>query len=181
MPTQVVTVTEPQVLKAMAHPLRARLFYALYAREFARAADLARELDVPANQISFHLRLMARHGLIEEAPERARDKRDRVWRPVSTMGFEIDPAVAGTPAYREAGRRHAHEVLDAYLTRARSGFHHANDITAHLSPEEVAQMAEEIQALLMRWNARGKAHTAKDPGAPRTTYLMSVHVQPLPE
>lgn len=174
---EVVSVTEPGVLKAMAHPLRARLYYTLFARGTARAADLARELQVPANQVSFHLRLMARYGLIEEAPEHARDKRDRVWRPASTTGLDIDPALANTPAYQEAGRRRAHQVLDAYLTRARPGFHHANDITMHLTPAEARQAAEEVQAVLMRWNQHGQAAAEGD----RTTYLANVHIQPLPE
>lgn len=67
------------MLKAMAHPLRRRIL-ALFPRlEYVRAADVAAELDEPANKISFHLRVLADAGLIMEAPERARDRRDRVW------------------------------------------------------------------------------------------------------
>lgn len=67
------------MLKALAHPVRQRLLRALAARGFARAADLAADLELPANQISFHLRALADAELIEEAPDRARDRRDRVW------------------------------------------------------------------------------------------------------
>ena len=69
------------MMKAYAHPLRRRIAKAIAAREYARAADLSADLDVPANSISFHLRVLADAGLIEAAPERARDKRDRVWKP----------------------------------------------------------------------------------------------------
>ena len=68
------------MLKAYAHPLRRRIARAVAARDHARAADLAADLDVPANSVSFHLRVLADAGLIEEAPEFARDKRDRVWK-----------------------------------------------------------------------------------------------------
>ena len=56
-----------------------------------RAADVARELDIPANQASFHLRQLAKYGLVEEAPEEARDKRDRVWRPTSGAASQRRP------------------------------------------------------------------------------------------
>lgn len=70
------------MLKAYAHPLRRRIAKAVAARGHARAADIAADLDVPANSVSFHLRVLAEAGLIEEAPELARDKRDRVWKGV---------------------------------------------------------------------------------------------------
>lgn len=68
------------MLKAYAHPLRRRIARAVAARGHARAADLAADLDAPANSISFHLRVLADAGLLEEDPEHARDKRDRVWK-----------------------------------------------------------------------------------------------------
>lgn len=67
------------MLKAYAHPLRRRIAKTLVGRTYARAADIAEALDIPANSVSFHLRVLAEAGLIKEAPEQARDKRDRVW------------------------------------------------------------------------------------------------------
>ncbi|WP_217178915.1 helix-turn-helix domain-containing protein [Streptomyces sp. AC495_CC817] len=75
-PTQQMTTA---MLKAMAHPLRRRILAVFPRREFVRAADLAEELGEPANKISFHLRVLADAGLLVEAPEHARDRRDRVW------------------------------------------------------------------------------------------------------
>ncbi|GAA1232513.1 putative ArsR family transcriptional regulator [Microbacterium phyllosphaerae] len=68
------------MLKAYAHPLRRRMIRLFSRREHLRAADVAADLDVPANSASFHLRVLADAGLIEEAPEHARDRRDRVWK-----------------------------------------------------------------------------------------------------
>ncbi|MCE7483627.1 ArsR/SmtB family transcription factor [Microbacterium profundi] len=68
------------MLKAYAHPLRRRIAKAVAGRGHARAADVAADLGVAANSVSFHLRVLADAGLIEEAPEHARDKRDRVWK-----------------------------------------------------------------------------------------------------
>lgn len=67
------------MLKAYSHPLRRQILHLVSRREFLRAADVAAALDVPANTASFHLRVLAEAGLIEEAPDKARDRRDRVW------------------------------------------------------------------------------------------------------
>lgn len=69
------------VLKALANPLRRQVWNEVSQLRFARAADLVDRLDTPANTLSFHLRVLADAGLIEEAPEKARDRRDRVWKP----------------------------------------------------------------------------------------------------
>ncbi|MDQ0614539.1 DNA-binding transcriptional ArsR family regulator [Microbacterium sp. W4I4] len=68
------------MLKAFTHPLRRQILRLLGKREYLRAADAAEALGVPANKVSFHLRVLADAGLLVEAPERARDRRDRVWK-----------------------------------------------------------------------------------------------------
>ncbi|MCA1307300.1 ArsR/SmtB family transcription factor [Microbacterium sp. 2216-1] len=80
------------MLKALANPLRRRIINELVRREYARAADLSAALEVPANSLSFHLRVLAEAGLVEEDPDRARDRRDRVWKPVDLHALEL-----GTP------------------------------------------------------------------------------------
>ena len=61
-------------LRAIAHPIRQQILEELGLREYGRAADLAAALDQPANAISFHLRTLAKAGLIVAAPEHARDR-----------------------------------------------------------------------------------------------------------
>lgn len=68
------------MLKALTHPLRRQILRLLAKREYLRAADAAEALGVPANKVSFHLRVLADAGLLVEAPEHARDRRDRVWK-----------------------------------------------------------------------------------------------------
>src|SRR5699024_11975455 len=45
------------------------------------------DLGVPANSVSYHLRILAKGGAIVEAPEAARDKRDRVWK-LAQLSFD---------------------------------------------------------------------------------------------
>ncbi|WP_144875764.1 transcriptional regulator [Microbacterium sp. 1.5R] len=79
------------MLKAYSHPLRRRILKVLARHDHMRAADIAAELDVPANSVSFHLRTLADADLIKEAPEHARDRRDRVWTPVRGAMSVGDP------------------------------------------------------------------------------------------
>ncbi|MGO2993616.1 MAG: winged helix-turn-helix domain-containing protein [Brachybacterium alimentarium] len=74
-------------LRALAHPLRLDIVHRVGHRGTARAADLAADLSIPANSVSYHLRILARGGVIEEAPEAARDRRDRVWRLTQTSFY----------------------------------------------------------------------------------------------
>jgi len=83
-------VHDPRVLRAIAHPVRNRILEELSATGPARAADLAADLGIPANQASFHLRQLAKYGVVEEAPEAARDRRDRVWKVVAEDGYVVN-------------------------------------------------------------------------------------------
>src|SRR6478735_5739599 len=83
------TYDDPRILRAVAHPTRNRILSELSAAGSLRAVDIALRLDVPANQASFHLRQLAKYGLVEEAPDEARDKRDRVWRMVAEDGISF--------------------------------------------------------------------------------------------
>lgn len=179
MSRSVTPVTDARALRAMAHPLRAELYYALVALGSARAADLAKELGVPANRVSFHLRNMAKYGFIEEAPELARDRRDRVWRPASEYGLDPAPDLTGTDAAREGARRHHHQLIDAFFTGHREGAYISRDIPVRLSRAEARQLADELTELVMRWTRRGR-QAPGDGAEPRETYLVNAYIQPLP-
>ena len=97
---------DPRILRAIAHPARSRILSELYAGGSLRAADVARTLDIPANQASFHLRQLAKYGLVEEAPDEARDRRDRVWRLVAE-----DPKIDLTVT-TDAGPKAIEAILD---------------------------------------------------------------------
>ena len=83
-PRQVNHVTDSAVLAAMAHPLRRRLMDVLKVNGPATASMLATATDQAVGNVSHHLGVLASSGLIEEAPELARDRRERWWRLVST-------------------------------------------------------------------------------------------------
>ncbi len=91
-------IHNPRVLRALAHPARSRILAELSATGRMRAADIARDLDIPANQASFHLRQLAKYGLVEEDPAAARDKRDRVWKLSAESDYVIELGEVENPA-----------------------------------------------------------------------------------
>lgn len=76
-------VTDPRALRALAHPLRLRILGELIAEGPATSTTLAGTLGVSTGVTSYHLRLLARHGFVEEDPERGTG-RERWWRHVPT-------------------------------------------------------------------------------------------------
>jgi predicted ArsR family transcriptional regulator len=182
-------VADPRVLRAIAHPVRNRILGELVAAGHLRAADVAESLGIPANQASFHLRQLAKYGLVEPAPELARDGRDRVWRPVHEYGLTLEvSAMEKDPGGKEAvtvWRRQAAAsakaaVDRAYSTRKSSSVHiMISDDWLRLTKAEAKEFAEDLMALQERWQNRSQA--AADDGRGRRTYHVLKVVQPAPE
>jgi DNA-binding transcriptional ArsR family regulator len=70
---------DPRRLRALAHPLRMRILNILAAEGPATSTTLGRRLGQSTGTLSWHLRHLAEHGLIEEDPERG-TRRERWWR-----------------------------------------------------------------------------------------------------
>lgn len=74
-------VSDVSMLKALTHPRRQAILQRLSVHGPATSASLARDLGWNTGATSYHLRELARYGLIEELPERAHG-RERWWRHV---------------------------------------------------------------------------------------------------
>jgi DNA-binding transcriptional ArsR family regulator len=59
-----VDITDPRVVKAMAHPLRVRILETLDGR-VASPSEMADELGVPVQNVSYHVHQLASLGLIK--------------------------------------------------------------------------------------------------------------------
>jgi DNA-binding transcriptional ArsR family regulator len=186
----VLHITDLETLRAMAHPLRQRILIELNVREHARAADLARTLDVPANSISFHLRVLARHHFIEEAPELARDKRDRVWKPVVER-FQVDRNLAGAENAIDPYLRwlRAMFLRDREAPGAQDDFHEGTASGAFFTRDEAEQMTAEVFAVMEKWWDRTGAAKRADPDDPERKFYQVLYAvgprdlagEPVPE
>jgi predicted ArsR family transcriptional regulator len=185
------TVHDPKILRAISHPARNRILTELSASGPMRAADIARELGIPANQASFHLRQLAKYGLVEEDPDAARDKRDRVWRPTSERGLtvkldELEQQPGGKAAsavFRQSAAAWGHMVVDAvYGERTPGAFRTVNETAVRLTREEAEELAQELDAVVDRWRDRTRGRRDDEGGdVERETYLWFSILQPHPD
>jgi predicted ArsR family transcriptional regulator len=179
-------MSDPRVLRAIAHPTRGRILDELGATGPMRAADVGEALDIPANQASFHLRQLARYGVIQPAPEAARDKRDRVWKLADERGFRLDVqdiekqpgGKAAVSVFRQNKAAWAHRLVDEVFsfTQRKDSFSAIVDQTMKLTKEEAAEFMGEVDAVLATWadKTRGRSRD-------RRTYVFYSMVQPYPE
>lgn len=82
----------PEALKAFAHPLRMAIYDYLADHGPATATQVGRHLGESSGQTSYHLRQLAKHGIVEDDPEHT-GGRERWWRPVSVR-FEAEDLFA---------------------------------------------------------------------------------------
>jgi DNA-binding transcriptional ArsR family regulator len=117
-------ISDPKALRALAHPLRLELLDRLMFFGEQTAAQCSEAVGSTASNCSYHLRALARVGLVEAGS--SSDRRERPWRATST-GLEFGPAdPASSPA--AAGAALALDELslarDEELTRRARRRHH---------------------------------------------------------
>ncbi|WP_158865190.1 ArsR/SmtB family transcription factor [Leifsonia sp. AG29] len=94
-PEHRTTVTDPRALRALAHPLRLALLDHLMTFGPRTASQCAEVVGSTGSNCSYHLRTLARFGLVESVE--ATDGRERPWRSTAT-GLEFGRS--GDPAFR---------------------------------------------------------------------------------
>src|SRR5690242_7545999 len=104
---EVRTLTEAKALAALANPFRARMIDVLKVDGPGTASSLAQATGQAVGSASHHLKVLAEAGLVEEAPDLARDKRERWWRLVSrsiawSRSDLLDPAALAAADEAEA-------------------------------------------------------------------------------
>ena len=166
-------------LKALAHPLRLDLLRALRAHGADTASGLGRRLGESSGATSYHLRQLERHGFVEE--DRARGTgRDRWWRAVHRMTtwrdseFDADPAAVEALDVLGRYRLQSHvELLERWLGERASwpaAWRDAvldDDYLVRLPAERMAELAEEVRAVVRRY-----LEAAPAPGAEDVTLLL---------
>ncbi|MEV7403924.1 helix-turn-helix domain-containing protein [Streptomyces sp. NPDC091267] len=184
-------VSDLGTLKAFGHPLRMRLYRALYISRRATASQLAEQVDEQVSLVSYHLRKLADHGLIEAAEGQGKDARERWWQPSSKglnfrdEDFREAPEMAATHAavgrlsfdqHTEMYRRH----LDAYQSwqpewRSAS---FSSEYLARLTAQELAGLSREMHDLIGRYEAQGRAR--EEAGDSENRENVAVHVYGFP-
>ena len=179
-------VHDPRILRAISHPVRLRILDELTAGGPQRAADMAKVLGVPANQASFHLRQLAKYGLVVEAPEEARDGRDRVWRAVHEAGFNVDTVElakspggeAAVSVFRRQWTAAAHDAVERaeFAERRKDAMVMVSETAIRLTRADAQEFASELNRLVEDWRVRGR-----DAAKGARTYQLLQILQPARE
>ena len=156
-------LTDPRVMRALAHPTRMELME-LVAREGELTATAAANLLglSPAN-CSFHLRQLARSGFLEEAP--AGPGRVRPWRIGSAQHSwdELGPdaeANAAASALTSVVLERDLDRLRDWLGRRRAASPEwrtaafMSEALVYLTPAELRELGERITELIVRYADR---------------------------
>lgn len=159
------------VVTAVHHPLRRRLVEVLALDGPATASILAARTDQLVGNVSHHLKVLARAGMVEEAPELAKDRRERWWRS-APVRLSWSVADAGGDAVQEATLAAAEQQNLSHQVQkvqqwyaARDGYDEAwvrgafsNDAWVDVTADELAELGREIQSLVARYH-----HASRSP------------------
>ncbi len=162
-PEPVLHVTDPQVLRALAHPLRGRLLGMLRVDGPSTSSRLAEQVGESSGVTSYHLRQLEKFGLVAELPDRG-TRRERWWQSQHLMTEWQPDELVDQPGGLEATEQmHRLQVelmgrqLRAWMgssqPREWSGVSGLSDYVLHLTPAQTRALLDEVYAVLDRWAA----------------------------
>ncbi len=172
-PREYRVVSDPARLRALAHPIRVRLFDLLTDRVELTATECAELTGESPASCSFHLRMLEKYGYIERAASRGREK---PWK-LAAPGWDMRPDPA-QPGSLRAVWEIALLGLDAEWQRARDFFAHAeaepdewiqaSTLTRSsfwATADELAQLSRDLQGITDRFAGRSADAALRPPGA----------------
>ncbi|MFI6692403.1 ArsR/SmtB family transcription factor [Streptomyces sp. NPDC050433] len=178
-------------LKAFGHPLRMKLYRALYISRTATASQLAEQVDEAVSLVSYHLRKLADHGLIEEAPRQGKDGRERWWQPASEgVSFrdedfrDAPEAVATHAAIGRMSFEQRSELYRGYMDSQSAwapewrGASFSSEYLARLTAGELAALSQEMHKLIKRYEEAGRA--AEETGGTEDRENVALHIYGFP-
>lgn len=179
-------ITDPARIRALAHPVRLELLDFLGEVEDATATQCAEHIDESVASCSFHLRMLHKHGFIERAESRGREK---PWRVVKG-GYDLRPEpdqpgsaiavseVASLFLTREAER------IRTFLSQFQQVPPEWTDATTLTSSsfwataEEAAQYCEDLRNLVERFDGRDEDPSQRPEGARQMRMFGAVNPDP---
>jgi DNA-binding transcriptional ArsR family regulator len=176
----VTRLTDPKALRALAHPLRLALVGLLRVHGPLTATKAAELLGESSGSTSFHLRQLAKYGLVEEAGGGA--GRERPWR--ATAMFTGWPELADSPEVAAASDLLSAVIAERYFEHLMSWLHSRDaesprwqqaalfgDTLLWLTADELSELGREEQALIERYLERQTSPELRPPGARPVEHL----------
>jgi predicted ArsR family transcriptional regulator len=169
-----VELTDPRALRAYAHPIRLLLLGLLRREGPKTATEAAAEIGESVASCSFHLRQLAKYGLIEEVEGVA--GRAKPWRATalytSWRSDSEDPEMAAAATMLEQ------VILEGYFKEARAWLARreheptawrragqGSDYLLHLTAAETRRLTERIDAMTEEFVGRNSDPTLRPKGS----------------
>lgn len=169
-----VQLTEPRALRALAHPIRLELIALLRRGGPLTATQAGERIGESAASCSFHLRQLAKYGLVEEAG--GGRGRERPWQAtaISTewaaRGSDDETDMAGAMLSRVVVERYFQSALEWLERRSDEDPEWVDaagmsDALVYMTAEELRDLDEGIRALLEPFLERLETHQPPAKGA----------------
>ncbi|MBE7701397.1 helix-turn-helix transcriptional regulator [Oerskovia sp. Sa1BUA8] len=183
---EAITTSDPERIRALAHPLRLAILDLLDDEGQATATRCAEVTGESVASCSFHLRMLAKYGFVEPAERIGREK---PWKPVgSSRNSRYDPEQPGS--LRATGEL-ARMVVDREAARVKDWI----DSVAHESPEwvlaslmtkssfwataeELDELSRELERITDRFEGRWAHPELRPEGARPARFFGVVNADP---
>jgi DNA-binding transcriptional ArsR family regulator len=143
-------LTDPRVMRALAHPVRLAILQRLQRHGPATATRLSPEVGATPSVTSWHLRHLARFGLVRDA-EPGPDRRERRWQAVARgTRFEVPEDEEGRSAARALFREmvvRAADLPHRWMAEVEPGLDPEWRRLTSLADTRVVVSAEELAAI----------------------------------
>ncbi|MFE2885532.1 helix-turn-helix domain-containing protein [Streptomyces sp. NPDC059272] len=154
-------------LRGLAHPLRMQLLDALRNNGPATASQLGARLGESSGATSYHLRQLAAHGFVEDAPGHGKG-RERWWQAVDQgIAFDTDAFEDAGPEVRGLAEVFLHEVANTHSRELITWLNgrgnwaepwsrasDMSDATLRLTPDLAAELIGRMHALIDDYRSR---------------------------
>jgi DNA-binding transcriptional ArsR family regulator len=144
-------ITDPQAMRALAHPVRLAALSYLQKNGPATATQLSEHVGASPSVTSWHLRHLASFGLVTDGPPPTGSDRRQRWWHAAARGFRYE--MPDTPDGAEAGRLLRTEMMNQALEAAQQWL---VDTEPNLSPEW-SRLAGSANTLLVVTPAEAEA------------------------
>jgi predicted transcriptional regulator len=179
-PRRALELTDPRALRAVAHPLRLRLIGLLRQHGPLTATQAARRLGESAQSCWFHLRQLAKYGLVEQS--QVGRGRERPWQ--ATAQITSLPRIAPTPQMAAAMELFESVLAESYFEwlmrwianqqneppewREAAAF---GDSLLYLTAAELADLKGQVRTLVDPYVDRNTDHSLRPAGARAVSFL----------
>jgi len=182
-----VTLTDPRALRALAHPTRLKLV-GLLRREGSLTATRAGELlGESSGTCSFHLRQLARYGLVEPAP--GGQGREKPWRATALFtswswdGPAGETLEAAGALSRVVVERYVEQMFDwlEEMPSASASWRRASefgDTMLYLTADELARLHRQLEDIAEPYLARLTDPALRPRGSRPVSFLRLAFPQP---